>query len=163
MIFFFFSSRRRHTRFDCDWSSDVCSSDLRWGCSVARLSWSELGQQILYNCGENAPVKVTHPLWGSRVWRTKHKEFIRLSRAGGRAEAGSPFAEMRSNLAMRGEPWTKGWGGKGAVIAAVLLTMMVGCCMVGFCTFSHVSDGFDGHGGSLDLCAAMLGASVTLG
>src|SRR2546430_13516720 len=27
MRFFFFSSRRRHTRFDCDWSSDVCSSD----------------------------------------------------------------------------------------------------------------------------------------
>src|SRR5256886_10974584 len=25
---FVFSSRRRHTRFDCDWSSDVCSSDL---------------------------------------------------------------------------------------------------------------------------------------
>src|SRR2546430_12253075 len=24
----FFSSRRRHTIFDCDWSSDVCSSDL---------------------------------------------------------------------------------------------------------------------------------------
>src|SRR2546430_7200291 len=28
-LHFFFSSRRRHTRFDCDWSSDVCSSDLR--------------------------------------------------------------------------------------------------------------------------------------
>src|SRR5690606_40888217 len=27
-IFFFFSSRRRHTRFSRDWSSDVCSSDL---------------------------------------------------------------------------------------------------------------------------------------
>src|SRR2546426_2006883 len=27
LSFFFFSSRRRHTRFDCDWSSD-CSSDL---------------------------------------------------------------------------------------------------------------------------------------
>src|SRR5690606_41035637 len=26
---FFFSSRRRHTRFSRDWSSDVCSSDLR--------------------------------------------------------------------------------------------------------------------------------------
>src|SRR6516165_11425027 len=25
---FFLSSRRRHTTFDCDWSSDVCSSDL---------------------------------------------------------------------------------------------------------------------------------------
>src|SRR6266481_4944176 len=30
MFFFFFSSRRRHTRWNCDWSSDVCSSDL--GC-----------------------------------------------------------------------------------------------------------------------------------
>src|SRR5688572_31029404 len=28
MLIFFFSSRRRHTIFDCDWSSDVCSSDL---------------------------------------------------------------------------------------------------------------------------------------
>src|SRR6266446_8520926 len=29
MFFFFFSSRRRHTRLQGDWSSDVCSSDLR--------------------------------------------------------------------------------------------------------------------------------------
>src|SRR6266853_5863676 len=39
-IFFFFSSRRRHTRFDCDWSSDVCSSDLRrepFGCQPGRV------------------------------------------------------------------------------------------------------------------------------
>src|SRR6516225_6331026 len=28
-ILFFFSSRRRHTILTCDWSSDVCSSDLR--------------------------------------------------------------------------------------------------------------------------------------
>src|SRR5438132_8173875 len=28
VCFFFFSSRRRHTRSLCDWSSDVCSSDL---------------------------------------------------------------------------------------------------------------------------------------
>src|SRR5699024_12098142 len=28
IIFFFFSSRRRHTRSKRDWSSDVCSSDL---------------------------------------------------------------------------------------------------------------------------------------
>src|SRR5260370_39942889 len=28
---FFFSRRRRHTRFKCDWSSDVCSSDLADG------------------------------------------------------------------------------------------------------------------------------------
>src|SRR5262245_62675059 len=30
-LFFFFSSRRRHTRCLSDWSSDVCSSDLRLG------------------------------------------------------------------------------------------------------------------------------------
>src|SRR5256886_9263698 len=33
---FFFSSRRRHTRFDCDWSSDVCSSDLGRGAGRSR-------------------------------------------------------------------------------------------------------------------------------
>src|SRR5690625_3130630 len=31
MYFFFFSSRRRHTRWPRDWSSDVCSSDLLKG------------------------------------------------------------------------------------------------------------------------------------
>src|SRR5437868_14008599 len=31
-VFFFFSSRRRHTRSKRDWSSDVCSSDLDRGC-----------------------------------------------------------------------------------------------------------------------------------
>src|SRR2546430_3827866 len=34
---FFFSSRRRHTRFDCDWSSDVCSSDLPSGVRVVNV------------------------------------------------------------------------------------------------------------------------------
>src|SRR6267143_4547482 len=40
---FFFSSRRRHTRWNCDWSSDVCSSDLdrlggvAWQSRKARL------------------------------------------------------------------------------------------------------------------------------
>src|SRR5579862_763612 len=33
---FFFSSRRRHTSLNCDWSSDVCSSDL---VTIPRLSW----------------------------------------------------------------------------------------------------------------------------
>src|SRR6267142_4618482 len=37
-ILFFFSSRRRHTRLTCDWSSDVCSSDLS--------AWKEVGIRI---------------------------------------------------------------------------------------------------------------------
>src|SRR5260370_31463875 len=36
--FFFFSSRRRHTRFKCDWSSDVCSSDLPSATSRCRCA-----------------------------------------------------------------------------------------------------------------------------
>src|SRR5260370_25168206 len=36
VLFFFFSSRRRHTRFKCDWSSDVCSSDLY---SLSKPPW----------------------------------------------------------------------------------------------------------------------------
>src|SRR3712207_7381009 len=32
--FFFFSSRRRHTRYWRDWSSDVCSSDLGGVCVI---------------------------------------------------------------------------------------------------------------------------------
>src|SRR5258707_6637637 len=35
VIFFFFSSRRRHTRYWRDWSSDVCSSDLMFSGSGA--------------------------------------------------------------------------------------------------------------------------------
>src|SRR2546430_8351846 len=41
--FFFFSSRRRHTRFDCDWSSDVCSSDLN--LLAAGLTYSSVGER----------------------------------------------------------------------------------------------------------------------
>src|SRR2546430_8060227 len=41
-FFFFFSSRRRHTRFDCDWSSDVCSSDL---CASVPMSNIEIAQR----------------------------------------------------------------------------------------------------------------------
>src|SRR2546427_90231 len=41
--FFFFSSRRRHTRFDCDWSSDVCSSDLVSG-SAYTYTYATFGE-----------------------------------------------------------------------------------------------------------------------
>src|SRR4051812_49453016 len=43
-FFFFFSSRRRHTRLTCDWSSDVCSSDLAGaGHSGGVRSWLGAG------------------------------------------------------------------------------------------------------------------------
>src|SRR5438309_11955692 len=43
--FFFFSSRRRHTRWNCDWSSDVCSSDL--GLVAAELVAVGVDRQLL--------------------------------------------------------------------------------------------------------------------
>src|SRR5690606_40583602 len=47
---FFFSSRRRHTRFSRDWSSDVCSSDLQRG------ALDELGVGPLDAAGGRADV-----------------------------------------------------------------------------------------------------------
>src|SRR5260221_8411883 len=48
-IFFFFSSRRRHTRSLCDWSSDVCSSDLYAG---AMPLWLAPVQVVVLNISE---------------------------------------------------------------------------------------------------------------
>src|SRR5204863_6794572 len=49
-IFFFFSSRRRHTRSLRDWSSDVCSSDLRQLAeeSKSRVDVSALAEMRIY-------------------------------------------------------------------------------------------------------------------
>src|SRR5690242_21339858 len=44
MFFFFFSSRRRHTRLTCDWSSDVCSSDLYLMVSSPTLPLSKVNE-----------------------------------------------------------------------------------------------------------------------
>src|SRR2546429_5261411 len=50
-MFFFFSSRRRHTRCSRDWSSDVCSSDLFFGAHKYRrtcYAGDYTGRAILY-------------------------------------------------------------------------------------------------------------------
>src|SRR3989449_11647508 len=43
VVFFFFSSRRRHTRCSRDWSSDVCSSDLAGSLDVDKLDYLSRG------------------------------------------------------------------------------------------------------------------------
>src|SRR6266480_3138814 len=56
--FFFFSSRRRHTRLTCDWSSDVCSSDL------GELQGEVRGHRVLAHPPAHAigaEVSPTHP------------------------------------------------------------------------------------------------------
>src|SRR5207237_6182415 len=49
LCLFFFSSRRRHTRFKCDWSSDVCSSDLAFLGDVAPRH-----QRLRFSRGRNS-------------------------------------------------------------------------------------------------------------
>src|SRR5258707_8048671 len=51
-LFFFFSSRRRHTRYWRDWSSDVCSSDL------GREGWSV---RVVARGSETLDTVVEHP------------------------------------------------------------------------------------------------------
>src|SRR5699024_11284742 len=61
-LFFFFSSRRRHTRSKRDWSSDVCSSDL------SLESFSIISGQLLLAQGRVHSWRGTRPsvLWNSR-------------------------------------------------------------------------------------------------
>src|SRR2546430_5913428 len=63
LFFFFFSSRRRHTRFDCDWSSDVCSSDLEWADSESNREPSDLS---LPASDKRQPAKLTFQVGHAR-------------------------------------------------------------------------------------------------
>src|SRR5256712_5653797 len=72
VLLFFFSSRRRHTRSDRDWSSDVCSSDLirptrSWGlssgsvpCREVSAAWSLCSTAVVWPVVINAEAYVTH-------------------------------------------------------------------------------------------------------
>src|SRR6267143_1326307 len=64
---FFFSSRRRHTSWNCDWSSDVCSSDL---CrALTEECIKRFGRiDVLHNnvgiaAGDGGPVHLSEEAW----------------------------------------------------------------------------------------------------
>src|SRR2546430_3509659 len=88
---FFFSSRRRHTRFDCDWSSDVCSSDLGYalGYLLAALCYffvyPHWGWRPLFFIGGLPALLalfVRARVRESEVWQqTRHDNWLGLGRA----------------------------------------------------------------------------------
>src|SRR5690606_40868903 len=60
--YFFFSSRRRHTRFSRDWSSDVCSSDLFKGSLTGFVSTSDDG--VTFDSVTNTMSQQKERIWG---------------------------------------------------------------------------------------------------
>src|SRR5437899_9768427 len=83
-FFFFFSSRRRHTRCLSDWSSDVCSSDLRRPRALARPR----------------PVRRTSPL-RTRLWPRRWGSAGRWPRRGLAAPRLRPRAGSRPGAERR--------------------------------------------------------------
>src|SRR5215467_10836785 len=71
MLFFFFSSRRRHTRLQGDWSSDVCSSDLaREATSGAIKALLQLAPKTARRIGDDGldhEVEIDHLVVGDRL------------------------------------------------------------------------------------------------
>src|SRR3712207_4095871 len=67
--FFFFSSRRRHTRYWRDWSSDVCSSDLRCVWSAFRSRSVRPRPCPVARCAAHLPRRASSP----RPGRSRHR------------------------------------------------------------------------------------------
>src|SRR2546427_5701963 len=78
---FFFSSRRRHTRFDCDWSSDVCSSDLADYYHEALNRWINASDPDHPSEKRKFTVKY-HPRRRREVWflDPEVKQYVKLDR-----------------------------------------------------------------------------------
>src|SRR5256886_12223701 len=75
--FFFFSSRRRHTRFDCDWSSDVCSSDLMQPPRKARIgSRSSQSRSKVRAKKRKAESDGANKKMGQEIWHRKGLEMV---------------------------------------------------------------------------------------
>src|SRR2546422_3254867 len=88
-IFFFFSSRRRHTRCSRDWSSDVCSSDLK-NASINLLECAHTKSLDLKLLRMNTYKKCgVSPLLAFERLRPRGREAKKRGRKGGKGDGGS--------------------------------------------------------------------------
>src|SRR5256885_4621524 len=90
VVCFFFSSRRRHTRLQGDWSSDVCSSDLSRSVATPRRSparssrYSHRPAWGLLPTGWSSRESQNAPARGSRHWRGRREKKERERGVGGK-------------------------------------------------------------------------------
>src|SRR5690625_6513128 len=89
MCRFFFSSRRRHTRWPRDWSSDVCSSDLVLGAIV------DADEALLIDRGDVAGAQPAVDELGCRELRC-----VRIARGHLGAEIGRASCRERGAIAV---------------------------------------------------------------
>src|SRR5256885_4524466 len=69
--FFFFSSRRRHTRLQGDWSSDVCSSDLLHLSEFWKRFWPNESSSRPGGCAAWLVTRRSRFVWNKRTrWNT---------------------------------------------------------------------------------------------
>src|SRR5438034_127368 len=104
-FFFFFSSRRRHTRSLCDWSSDVCSSDLlalQAELPVARIA------SYLKSFGGGEGLDFVHLCCLARAWTA----------IAGRSSTDSCGADFRERILRRIEQFRSKDGGYSPVTGA---------------------------------------------
>src|SRR2546430_10749794 len=77
--YFFFSSRRRHTRFDCDWSSDVCSSDLQSKINLNRAVLKPSKETLKYLIRAAEKLEASHRNFGMNENQLGDRKSTRLN------------------------------------------------------------------------------------
>src|SRR5690606_39580249 len=104
--FFFFSSRRRHTRFSRDWSSDVCSSDLSAALVTDLKQRGLLDETLVIWGGEfgRTPMVETNPALGRSLGRDHHPQAFKIGRASCRERAEDAAAGGSSRQEQASEP-----------------------------------------------------------
>src|SRR5690606_39799982 len=100
----FFASRRRHTRFSRDWSSDVCSSDLNVGIALGeRATPAARRAADVVVTDERIETLVDAVLEGRALWRSVRDAVALL--------VGGNLGEIRSEERRGGEAGRRRWGG----------------------------------------------------
>src|SRR5207253_5783976 len=102
VLFFFFSSRRRHTRWPRDWSSDVCSSDL-----LASEIWNVIEGDDWVLTGADLEE------WALRLWDIDSPKRYPGHSLGTATQISTSLGVGRSEERRVGKECRCGWGGYG--------------------------------------------------